>query len=117
RIGEIFDRPDPLLQFIEYCRAAVEHGAGVHRRLDASRAALEQRHTERALEVGDDSGDGRLRQAQLRGRLSHASALTDGEQYVQVAQLDAATVLVLAIEFLTHACMLAKCQGDCNLRV
>jgi len=41
--------------------------------------------------------------------------LTDGEQYVEISQLYAATDLMFAIEFITHACMLPKRGTNCNL--
>src|SRR5690349_16869011 len=116
-VGEILDRPDPLFQFIERRDAAVEHGPRIHRRLHAARAAFEKGYPERALQIGDHARHGGLRKPKLHGRLGHAAALADGEKNMQVAQPDAATDLMLAVEFLSHAYKLANRASCCNLRV
>ena len=77
----------------------------------AARAALEQGHAERSLQIGDHAGHCRLRHAQLGGGLRHAPALADGEKDMQVAQPDAATDLMLAIEFVSHASTVADGVG------
>lgn len=47
--------PDPLIEFIEGSDAALEQRSSILRGLDAVRAAVEQRYTERMLCVGKRS--------------------------------------------------------------
>src|SRR5262249_30170807 len=117
RVGEILQGPDALLELVERRGAAVHHGAGVDRRLDATRAAFEQWHAKRLLEVGDDLGYSRLGDAELCSGLGHAAALRDGQKNVEMPQADAAADLMLGVEFVQHPVRLTDGTEFCNLKV
>src|SRR5262249_2028389 len=89
-IGEKLDILDALAELVEHGDAAPDDGVAVLRRLDAPRAALEQAHAERMLEVGGRPRDGRLRRAEALRRLGHAAGLDHGHQHAHVVQLEAA---------------------------
>ncbi len=84
RIGQEFDVPAALLQFIERGNASLEQRIPVHRGRDALRASIEQANTERVLEVCDRLRHGGLSDAELRGGLGHAAALDDRGEHVQI---------------------------------
>src|SRR5258706_16296620 len=87
-IGEMLDLPDGLTQLIKGDSAAIEKSPRVDRWLDPVWRAIEQPRAERLLHVGDRFRNGRLRDRQPRRCLSHAAALSDGQQHVQIAQLE-----------------------------
>jgi hypothetical protein len=101
-IGQELDVPDSLLQLIEGGLASHEQRATVGRRLNTTRAAIEQSHADSVLELGNDARDSRLRDSQLRRSLGHAAESHDAHEYVQMAQLEAAADLPFPIDFPCH---------------
>jgi len=102
RIGQEFDVPHALPEFVERCVAAGEQRTAVFRRLDAPRAAIKKAHTERVLELGDHLGDGGLGHAQgLRG-FCHAAPLHGREKDVQIPQPQPPPDTTFPVDFLGH---------------
>ena len=86
RVGQKVDVHHALFKFVERGVAASEQSAAVHGGLDASPAAVEQTDLERVFQIGNDLGNGRLRDAQsLRGP-RHAAFRRDGCKNVEIAQ-------------------------------
>jgi hypothetical protein len=102
RIGHELDLFDALLEIIERSRAALQQREAIHRGLDALWSTVQKPHAERMLEVGNDLGNGRLRDVEIRCSLGHAAASHDGVEDVQVAQLEAAADLFLPVDLRRH---------------
>ncbi len=102
RIGQEFDVPDALLQFVENSDAAFEERVAVDRRLDATGAAVEKPHSERVFEIGDHLGNGGVGNTEVSRRLGHAAALNDGREDMQVPQLKPAADLTLPVDLSQH---------------
>ena len=66
-IGQELDIPDALPQFIECRPAAREQSARVERWLDPARAAIEELHAQRMLQVGDDLRHSGMGNTEMRG--------------------------------------------------
>src|SRR5471032_2471145 len=84
RIGQELDVLDALPQLIKRCIATSEQRTAVFRGFDASRAAVEQAHTERMLEFGYHLGDSGLGHSQRLSGFRHAAPLHGCEKDVQV---------------------------------
>jgi hypothetical protein len=94
RVLDGLDFPDPLLEFIEDDNTSLDECAAIRRRLDAFGTAIEERHAERVLHVGDGSRDGGLGQRKLGGGLRHASGLCHSEQNLQFMELESIDAVV-----------------------
>jgi hypothetical protein len=86
RIDQEFELLHALSEFIENGDAAVEYRATIDRRLDPSRATVEEAQSNRVLDIRYRLGNGGLRNGKIGGRLSHAAGFRGGEQDMQVAQ-------------------------------
>ena len=102
RISEKLDVLDALSQFVESGKAAPLERSAIRGRLDALSFAIEQPHAQRVLKVGDDLGHGRLRDAELLGRLGHASDPNDRRKHVEIAQTQAPANLAFPVDLLEH---------------
>ena len=97
-------RSDTLPELIESGHTAVEQRAAIRRGLDTLGTAVEQAHTERVLEVRDGLGYDRDGNRQALGGLGHAARLRDGNEHMQIPQLDAVSDPVCPL----HVCLLGK---------
>jgi hypothetical protein len=79
-----------LLQFVKDSDAAIEQRSTIDRELDPMGISIEEPHIEYALQIGDGLRDHRLRRCEMPGRLCHAALSRQGNQDIEVAQLDAA---------------------------
>jgi len=101
-IGQEFDVPDALLQFVEHCNASFEQRVAIHGRLDSLRRSIKQPYAERMLEIGNHFRYSRLRNPELNGRLGHAAVLNNRVKHVQVAQPEPSADLTLPVDFFRH---------------
>src|SRR5262249_52599105 len=101
-IGQEFDVPAALLQFVERRHTAPQECASVDRRLDTVRPTIEQPHTEDVLEIRDHLGYGRMRDPKLSRGLGHAAMLHHRNEHVQVPKLEATADLTGPVYFPLH---------------
>src|SRR5262249_28684068 len=80
-----------------------EQGATKLRWLDATWPSVEQFDAQRYLKARDDSGDGRLRDAELNCCLRHASPASDREEDVELSQLEAAADVLFPMDMACHS--------------
>src|SRR6266568_3703728 len=64
RVGKEFDIFDALPEFIEHGNSSLNNRASILRRLNASRATIDESHAERVFEVRNRSRNCRLRGAE-----------------------------------------------------
>jgi hypothetical protein len=102
RVREEFDVSDTLLELVKRNLAALEQSRGVHGGLHALRASVEQLDPERMLEIRNHLGNGRRGHVELRRGSRHAAAFRDGEEHVQVAQLEPPAQLPLPVDLPSH---------------
>src|SRR5262245_28034462 len=91
--------PDALFELVKRGNAPPEQRLAIDGRLDALRASIEKPDAERMLEVGDHFRHCWWRDPKLRGRLAHAATLRDGQEHMQIAQLEPSTDLALPVDF------------------
>ena len=101
-IGQEFDVPDSLPQLVECHPAAREQRAGIHRRLDAARAAIEKPRAQSMLQIGDHLRHGWLGNPELYRRLGQAARLHDREEHAQVPQAQASADVIVPVGYLDH---------------
>ena len=82
RIGEALNLFNSLLQLVEGDDPVIKKGAGIDRWFNTSLATVQQTDPKRRFHIGNRLRYSGLRQRELRGCFSHASAPHDGQQYV-----------------------------------
>jgi hypothetical protein len=102
RIGQEFDVPYALPEFVERRVATCEQRAAVFRGFDAARAAVEKAHTERVFEFSDHLGNCRLAHTERLSCLGHAASLHGREKDMQVPQLEPPPDTNFPVDFLGH---------------
>src|SRR5262249_50179707 len=90
-IGKKFDLFDALPELVENRETALEKCPTVKSWLDAFRRAVEQRHPERFLQLGDGLGDYGPRNGELLCSLCHVPLFGYRQEYMQIARLEPTT--------------------------
>src|SRR5262245_47803239 len=90
-IGKKLDLAHALPQFIKNSDAAFGQGSAIKRRLDALRAAIEQRHTQRAFAARNGLRYDWPRNGEPLGCFGHVSLFSHGHEDVKVARLEPAS--------------------------
>lgn len=103
RLAQEFDVLDALPQLIECGLHARQQGATEWCGFDAARATVEQSHAQRCFKTSDNRRHRWLRDAQFGRGLSHAAALGDREEDVQLAQLEATTDVLFPMDMTSHS--------------
>jgi hypothetical protein len=75
-------------EIVEYGNAAFEQGATVKRGLDPPLVAVEKARAEREFQVGDRLRHDWLCDGKLFGRFRHTARLREGNQNLELAQLE-----------------------------
>src|SRR5262245_45548922 len=88
RIGQKLDLSHTLPQLIENDDPTFGKGAAIKRQFDTLRAAIEQRHTQRAFEVCNGLRDHRPRNGEALCSLGHVALFGDGHEDMKVAWLE-----------------------------
>jgi len=89
RVGQELKPLHAASQVVEYGNAAVEECATIQRGLDALRTPIEETNAERMLEIGDRSGDDRMRDGKTFRRSRNAAGIRHSNKHVEVAQFHA----------------------------
>ncbi len=89
-IGEELDIRNALPQFVDDGASPADERETVGRRLNPLRIAIEETNAENGLHIGDRFGDRRLRYGEASAGFGNPALFHDGQQDIQVAQLEPA---------------------------
>src|SRR5262249_51882283 len=101
-LAQKFDIAYALPQLIEGGATPRQQSVSDSRQFDTSRAALEQPCAQRGFQARNHGRDRWLGHAKFGRRLGHAAAVCNGEEYLQIAQLETPPDILLPVNVAGH---------------